>query len=269
MALTADRKLTTRAGGTSRYRSAKVAANAVIYKGAALCRNTSGYAVPAANTAGYEFLGFAEEAVDNTGGSNGDLSVKYITGVSVEMVNAASTAAVTQAHVGKVGYVSDDETVRGTPGNAVAMGIIEAIESNGKVTVFCDSELKAEEMGTFTYDHASVTATTTVKLFKVPTGKSLRVVQVDYINPTGLAEHADNHFEVAIKNGATTMASWSTDADGAGDNSIPADTFITLTNSSTDANLVAAAGDVLSLVLTEGGTATLPVGRVVVHYRYV
>lgn len=132
-----------------------------------------------------------------------------------------------------------------------------------------------QEYVTFAYDHIEVTADTVVKLFKVPAGRKMRIDKVDYINPTGLAAHNDNWFEIALKNGSTKIAAWSTDGNGTGINgaaaegTITADTFIELTKSSTDASLIAAAADVLSLSLDETGTATLPAGRIVVHARYV
>lgn len=60
-----------------------------------------------------------------------------------------------------------------------------------------------------------------------------------------------------------------TDSDVAGTNTLVADTFTTLTLTSTGANLVLAADEVLMFVATENGTATLPAGRLVVEGRYL
>lgn len=118
------------------------------------------------------------------------------------------------------------------------------------------------------FDHVQVTADTTIKLFKVPDGKSLRIDGVDYVNPTGLAADASNHFNLKILKGASTvMANWSTETGQQGE--IAADTFVAMTLSATDANLVAAGADVISLFLDETGTQTLPAGRVVIRGRYV
>lgn len=120
------------------------------------------------------------------------------------------------------------------------------------------------------YDHAQLTDDLTVKLDKIPAGKRVRIDSVQYINPTGLAEDTTNVFALSLKNGSTVMASWSTDSDLlAADASIPADTFMSLTLSATDANLILAGGDVLSLFFDEGGSATLPPGRIVIRGRYV
>lgn len=110
-------------------------------------------------------------------------------------------------------------------------------------------------------------ADATVKLMKMPW--RFRVDAVQYVNPTGLAEHADNHFAIKLLKGSTVVASYSTDADQAGDNGIAADTFINLTLSATDADLVFAQNDEMKLFLDEGGTASLPPGRVVVIGRTV
>lgn len=48
----------------------------VIYRGALVMLNASGYAAPATPTAGSRFLGIATETVDNSSGSNGDLNIE-------------------------------------------------------------------------------------------------------------------------------------------------------------------------------------------------
>jgi hypothetical protein len=117
-------------------------------------------------------------------------------------------------------------------------------------------------LGPFT--HAQVTETTSAKLFDA--SRPMQIDRVMYLNPTGLADHADNWFKVELQKGTSTViATWHTDT-GA-DEDIPADTPF-------DLNLVAAAsklavGDVVKLVLTEGGAATLPAGHVVIEGRYL
>lgn len=128
---------------------------------------------------------------------------------------------------------------------------------------------KYEERVVLTYDHAALTDTTAVKLWKCPVGRTFVLERASYINPTGLAEDTTNTFAGDVKNGATVMASlFATDSDLAGaDNSLAADTFVEGTLSSTATDLWLAAGDVLSVVFTEGGTATLPAGRLVIEGR--
>lgn len=120
------------------------------------------------------------------------------------------------------------------------------------------------------WSHAVATdADRTDKFWKCPAGKKFRVDLVQYVNVTGLAEHAANFAVLTVQKGTTAIASYSTDSAGAGDNGIPADTFIDFTLTATDANRVLAAGDVLSLKIDESGTTTVPAGTVIVHGRYV
>jgi hypothetical protein len=108
-------------------------------------------------------------------------------------------------------------------------------------------------------DHAAVTADT-VKFFKNHTGRKLRIDKIHYNNPTGLAADASNYFAVQVKNGATVVGAWSTLTGAQG--ALVAGTTVDLVLNTTDANLVLAAGDELTLNLDETGTSTLPAGRV-------
>lgn len=123
---------------------------------------------------------------------------------------------------------------------------------------------------TLSLDHAALTADTTVKLYKVPTGRTAKLRQAQYVNPTGLVAHADNWFEVAVKNGSTKAAAWSSDAGGVGINggasegTIPVDDPVELTFATAGADRVFTAGEVVSAVFDETGTATLPAGRLTV-----
>ena len=65
------------------------------------------------------------------------------------------------------------------------------------------------------------------------------------------------------------VASWSTDSDEAGTNTLVADAFTALTLSSTDADLVIENGEELALILIEGGSATLPAGSGTIRGRFV
>jgi hypothetical protein len=120
------------------------------------------------------------------------------------------------------------------------------------------------------YDHVSVSATTTWKMWKAP-----RLGVVDYVvynNPTGLAADFANYYTVELLDSATIMASWSTcktDAAVPGNGALSADTFVEVVKSGTAANLRFAAADVLSLSAVKTGTQTLPVGRVVVFGHYL
>jgi hypothetical protein len=92
-ALTKDRATPYRDGIEIEF---PVAANSKIYAGSLVCANTSGYAVPAADTAGLRFLGVALEQADNTGGANGAKSVRLRRSGAFEF----DAASITQAMVG-------------------------------------------------------------------------------------------------------------------------------------------------------------------------
>lgn len=136
-ALTADRKNEFAAGGGERYREGGVAANAVIKKGALLCKNVAGYIVPAVNTLNFKVIGIAQNATDATGLADGIGRVMYLTHCSVKMVNDGVSPIVQASLFGSV-YVKDDQTVQTAAGNGVIAGIAESIESDGQIFVFVD-----------------------------------------------------------------------------------------------------------------------------------
>ncbi len=54
----------------------RVAADTIIYKGAMVCLNTNGYAIPAADEPGLKFVGFAYERGDNLGRKDGEITAR-------------------------------------------------------------------------------------------------------------------------------------------------------------------------------------------------
>jgi len=109
-------------------------------------------------------------------------------------------------------------------------------------------------------------ATAATKLFSAQ--RKMRIDKVEYINPTGLAGHAANYWDIGIKIGATIAAEWSTDS--AAEGTLTANAVNEMTLSSTDANLIADADDVISFYATKvASAANLPAGRAVIHARYL
>jgi len=107
-AATADRAAYERAGG-GRYSHFEMAAGAKIYAGTQVCLDASGYAVSAADTASYVFVGVAAEQVDNTDGNNGDLRIKvWRKGVFKFAYNPGDAA---RTNVGDIVYIKDNQTV--------------------------------------------------------------------------------------------------------------------------------------------------------------
>ena len=98
----------------------KVAASTTIYQGAGVCINSSGYLVPAADTAGLKSAGMAMEGKDNSTGSDGDLECK----VAVTGKFPVVASSISQAMVGRMLFWVDDQTVDETTTNWVPAGIL-------------------------------------------------------------------------------------------------------------------------------------------------
>lgn len=97
--------------------------------------------------------------------------------------------------------------------------------------------------------------------------RKFRVIQVRYVNPTGLAVDATNFFDLQVKNGATVVANWSTETT-VGEGALVAGTHVDFTLAAA-ADLVLAKDDVLSFNLAESGTQILPPGRLQVEGVYI
>lgn len=107
-----------------------MASNTTIYAGAMVAINTSGYAVPASDTAGYLVVGRAEETVDNSGtAGDGALNIEVRRGV----FRWANGDTFTIADVGALAYVKDDATVQkaASATHNVVAGLIIDVDSEG------------------------------------------------------------------------------------------------------------------------------------------
>ncbi len=129
MALTADRNTPKKDGELI---SVPVAANAKCFAGGLAVADANGYAAPGSTALNLTYLGRFEEQVDNTGGANGDKSVAISRGKAFKFANDG-VDPVTQASLGQVCYIVDDETVAATNGAGTrsAAGIVVALDSNG------------------------------------------------------------------------------------------------------------------------------------------
>ena len=109
-----------------------VAGSALIFKGAIVMGNASGFLAPMSPAVDITFQGMAYEKADNSNGSAGDINCKLLREGLFEMAGSGFT----QADVGKVVYASDDQTVSTTQGvNEVAVGKIAQVVSATKVYV--------------------------------------------------------------------------------------------------------------------------------------
>ncbi len=129
MALAADRNTPLKDGELI---SVPVAANVKIYAGALVAANATGFATPGAVATTLTYLGRAEEYVDNLTLADGAKKVLVRRGKAFKFKNAAADL-VTQADLGKVCYILDDETVAKTSGAATrsVAGTVIGVEAGG------------------------------------------------------------------------------------------------------------------------------------------
>ena len=128
MPLTADRNTQMKDGELI---AVPIATAKKIFAGSLVAANATGYATPGAVAATLTYLGRAEETVDNTG-ADGALSVLVRRGKAFKFANSAADA-VTQASMGKVCYIEDDQTVSATSdtGARSAAGKVIGVETDG------------------------------------------------------------------------------------------------------------------------------------------
>jgi hypothetical protein len=108
-----------------------VAASTHIYQGTIVCLNLSGYLVPASADPSLTVVGVAQEEADNSAGSAGALECPVERG-AFYLTNSASTAAISEADIGRIVYAVDDLTVSRTnvAGTYPAVGKVVGFEGS-------------------------------------------------------------------------------------------------------------------------------------------
>lgn len=111
--------------------SVKLAAVAVL-AGTMACANASGYGVGGSTATTLTYLGRFEESADNSAGAAGDVSVKVRRKKAFKWENHGADP-VTQASLGELCYIVDNQTVAETDGTGSrsAAGIVLQIDSDG------------------------------------------------------------------------------------------------------------------------------------------
>jgi hypothetical protein len=129
MALSKDRNTPPADGDIREF---GVLADAVIFAGALVAITAAGFAKPGAVATTLKAVGRAEEHVDNTGGADGDVTVRVRKGV-FRFANSAAADAITAADVGANCYIVDDETVAKTSGTNTrsVAGVIDQVDADG------------------------------------------------------------------------------------------------------------------------------------------
>lgn len=107
----------------------------IIYEGAAVGENASGYARPLA--AADPFLGFAVRKADNSGGAAGDINVTVKTRGRVQLAVAGATAIT--ANDRQAVYASDDNTFTLTASSNSLIGYVSRWISSGVCIVEFDA----------------------------------------------------------------------------------------------------------------------------------
>lgn len=118
-----------------------VVATDIIYEGAAVGENASGYARPL--VAGDPFLGFAESKSDNSAGAAGAKSVRVRQRGKVQLAVAGATAIT--ANDRPLVYASDDDTFTLTASTNSIIGRVSRWISSGLAIVEFDATLAAAE----------------------------------------------------------------------------------------------------------------------------
>jgi len=106
-----------------------VKANTRIWKGALVCVDSTGYLMPASDTANLRFVGVAFESVDNTGGASGEKRCRVIKRGT--FVYNRAGAAYTQADLGTtVRAITDNEVAKTSTNNLVVGTVVELLDGN-------------------------------------------------------------------------------------------------------------------------------------------
>lgn len=109
----------------------------IIYEGAAVGENGSGYARPL--VAGDPFLGFAQCKADNSDGAAGVINVEVMQKGKVELVVTGATAITTND--GPAVYAADDNTFTLTSTDNTLIGYVSRWVSSGVAVVIFDAAL--------------------------------------------------------------------------------------------------------------------------------
>ena len=117
-----------------------VVATDIIYEGAAVGENASGFARPL--VAGDPFLGFAETRTDNSAGAAGDKLARVKRRGQVQLAVAGANAVT--ANDGPLVYASDDDTFTLTASTNSVIGRVSRWVESGVCVVDFDAALAAE-----------------------------------------------------------------------------------------------------------------------------
>ncbi len=140
-----------------------MAALTTIYAGAWSAVNAAGYLVPGADTAGLIFQGISREHVDNSLGSDGDLScLLHRRG----LVKVTLGHSITQANVGDNVFLADDQTVdlAANVSHAIFAGIIAEYIDSTHAFIDIEPAIKQADVATHIADTSGAHAASAISI---------------------------------------------------------------------------------------------------------
>lgn len=249
-----------------------------IFLGALVALSTTGYAQPAAAGVGLVARGVALQEVNNTDGSDGDVSVETEAGC-FPFENSSSTDEITDADIGKLCYIVDDQTVAKTSnaGARSVAGLVVQVDSRGVwvlVGVLPTASLQSLMVQQFEFvksaaDGAAGTATSETLFARVP--RAGRILAAYFCPSAALTANDADYATLALakRDGAggasAAVASKTTAATAPGSGNWTAFVPVSL---GTISNGTVEAGSVLTLAIAKAGNGVaVPSGTLVVIFE--
>lgn len=143
-----------------------VAAGVVLYHGALVFVNSSGYAVTLSPDQTMGCIGYNDgDEIDNTSGSNGDKTFRPRIG-EIDLTNGSGGDVIAADDAGKMAYASDNQTANLTSssGTRAAIGSIQGMNGS-KVRVLAGQPLNREVAGFTAVSSAPVLTSTATSAF--------------------------------------------------------------------------------------------------------
>lgn len=114
------------------HRNLPLAAGAVVFAGAMVAMDASGFVAPGSTATGLTVVGVATHYQDNTTGDDGDQHVDLQRGLFA-FANSTGADEITRADIGTLCYLVDDQTVAKTDGSASRSpaGIVDDVDTFG------------------------------------------------------------------------------------------------------------------------------------------
>ena len=225
-------------------RTYSVASAKHVYKGALLEITATGYAQPL--TAGGQFAGIAYEEKDNTSGAAGDIEGRVFTVGDFEF----SLGGATIAHIGRPVFASADDTLSFVANGNSYVGIIADVPLSGTIVLRIDPLRRHVQTITHAVENLSAGSDIAARAIH-HFGKEGWIVAARVVNQASAAAGIDdsNTMVLTLKIAAATVVAETFDST----------TTFPAANAAQDlgalANNHAAAGDVLTLTVTNGAAA--------------